>query len=65
MRTPELHETSQLNAWQRAIAAQIAAHLEPELKEQTRILREMLTLQQAAKDENTKFVEAWKRRYGL
>lgn len=64
-RTPELNDASQLSAWQKEIARDIADRLRPELEKQTAILDKVLETQLSATEANLAFIATLRKRYGL
>ena len=64
-RTTELNDASQLKAWQKEIAAEIARQLRPELEKQTALLTHLLETQLSTAEGNLALIAALKKRFGL
>ena len=64
-RTPELNEASQIEAWRKEIAAEVASQLRPDLNRQTAILQKLLETQLAAAEANMTLIAALRQRFGI
>jgi hypothetical protein len=64
-RTPELNESSQIAAWRKEIATEVAAQLRPELERQTAILQKLLETQLSTAEADMTLIAALRKRFGI